>query len=154
MKEGNASFHLVFHSQIDMPSLATFCLWPTYIGKFFLSGKEFTLYQTNLNLVQIQSLCIQENGIQNKKLIFGEVENNLEKGENAGYQHFCLFQKCSKGQRVVNPFPNKPWFLRVCKTSLLKTLWEKEKLLVMSNFSFSHSVFYPFQQLFAIFYQG
>ena len=22
--------------------------------------------------------------------------------------------------------------------------WEKEKLLVMSNFSFSHSVFYPF----------
>ena len=27
------------------------------------------------------------------------------------------------------------------KTSLLKTLWEKEKLLVMSNFSFSHSVF-------------
>ena len=24
------------------------------------------------------------------------------------------------------PFPNKPWFLRVCSTSLLKTLWEKE----------------------------
>ena len=36
-----------------------------------------------------------------------------------------------------NPFPNKPWFLRVCSTSLLKTLREKEKLLVMSNFSFS-----------------
>ena len=43
-----------------------------------------------------------------------------------------------------NPFPNKPWFLRVCSTSLLKTLWEKDKLLVTSNFSFSHSVFYPF----------
>ena len=42
----------------------------------------------------------------------------------------------------VNPFPNKPWFLRVCNTSLLKTQWEKEKLLVTSNFSFSHSVFY------------
>ena len=29
----------------------------------------------------------------------------------------------------LNPFPNKPcWFLRVCCTSLLKTLWEKEKL--------------------------
>ena len=26
-----------------------------------------------------------------------------------------------------NPFPNKPWFLRVCCTILLKTLWEKEK---------------------------
>ena len=51
---------------------------------------------------------------------------------------------------VVNPFPNKPWFLRVCNTSLLKTLWEKEKLLVTSNFSFSHRVFYPFAERFAI----
>ena len=40
-----------------------------------------------------------------------------------------------------NPFSNKPWFLRVCSTSLLKTLWEKEKLLVKSNFSFSLCVF-------------
>ena len=31
---------------------------------------------------------------------------------------------------TLNPFPNKPWFVRVCSTSLLKTLWEKEKLLV------------------------
>ena len=51
----------------------------------------------------------------------------------------------------VNPFPNRPWFLRVCSTSPLKTLWEKEKLLVTSNFSFSHSVFYPFGELSSIF---
>ena len=51
----------------------------------------------------------------------------------------------------LNPFPNKPWFLRVCSTDLLKTLWEKEKLLVTSNFSFSHSVFYPFGEPSAIF---
>ena len=31
---------------------------------------------------------------------------------------------------MFDPFPNKPWFLHVCSTSLLKTLWEKEKLLV------------------------
>ena len=37
----------------------------------------------------------------------------------------------------VNPFPNKPWFLHICSTSLLKTLQEKENLFVMSNFSFS-----------------
>ena len=48
---------------------------------------------------------------------------------------------------LFNPFPNKPLFLCVCTTSLLKTLWEKEKLLIMSNFSFSHSVFYPFEKL-------
>ena len=50
-----------------------------------------------------------------------------------------------------NPFPNKSLFLHACSTSLLKTLWEKEKLLVRSNFSFSHSVFYPFGGLAAIF---
>ena len=32
-----------------------------------------------------------------------------------------------------------------------KTLWEKKKLLVTSNFSFSHSVCYPFGELSAIF---
>ena len=51
----------------------------------------------------------------------------------------------------VNAFPKKPLFLRVCSTSLLKTPWEKEKFLVTSNFSFSHSVFYPFGKLSAIF---
>ena len=42
-----------------------------------------------------------------------------------------------------NLYPNKPLFLRICSMNLLKTLWEKEKLLVTSNFSFSHSVCYP-----------
>ena len=56
-----------------------------------------------------------------------------------------------KGEIALNPFPNKPWFLRVCSIGLLKTLWEKEKLLVTSNFSFSHSVFYHFGELCNIF---
>ena len=50
----------------------------------------------------------------------------------------------------MNPFPNKPLFWHVCSTSLLKTLWEKEKLLVTSNFSFFRSVFYPSRELSAI----
>ena len=44
-------------------------------------------------------------------------------------------------QKEVYPFPNKPWFLCVCSRSLLKVQWEKEKSLIMSNFSFFHSVF-------------
>ena len=71
-----------------------------------------------------------------------------EKKRNACYQLFLLFPHCL--QRF-DLFPNKRWFLRVSKTSLLKTLREKEKLLVMSNFSFSHSVFHAFDKLFAIF---
>ena len=58
----------------------------------------------------------------------------------------------SKGlKKKVNPFPNKHWFLHIYSTSLLKTLWEKEKLLVTTNFSFSHNVYYSFGELSAIF---
>ena len=70
----------------------------------------------------------------------------LEKGENAGNVSKTFF--CPEHQNMslcslrVNLFPNKPWFLGVSSTSLLKALWEKEKLLVTSNFSFSHSVFF------------
>ena len=45
---------------------------------------------------------------------------------------------------MVNRFPHSDTFWRPWETILLKTLREKEKLLVTSNFSFSHSVFYPF----------
>ena len=62
-------------------------------------------------------------------------------------QHVVL----SWGTCLFNPFPSKPWFLLVCSRSLMKTLWEKEKLLETSNFSFSHSVFYPLGELSAIF---
>ena len=90
---------------------------------------------------------------ENGRKLSKRVENTVGKGEIARYEQFLLFQWCfqkacfpgaSKGVIVwewVNPFPNMPWFLLVCCTSLLKTLWEKEKLLVTSNFSFSHSVF-------------
>ena len=44
--------------------------------------------------------------------------------------------------QLINPFPHNDAFWRPWETSLLKTLWKKEKLLVTSNFSFSHSVFY------------
>ena len=33
----------------------------------------------------------------------------------------------------------------------MKTMWEKENLLVTSNFSFAHSVFYPYGEVSAIF---
>ena len=60
---------------------------------------------------------------------------------------------CLKNSNLFNPFPNKPWFLHVRSTYLLKSLWKKEKLLITSNFSFSHSFFYPLGELSAIFHQ-
>ena len=101
-------------------------------------------------------------------------QNNVRKDESAGNLSFLLFPHCFlsfkrqilcfgrliflhqtlsiwMGLKIlpfgrVNPFTNKPWFFRVCSPSLKKTLWGKEKLLVMSNFSFSHSVFYLFKK--------
>ena len=49
------------------------------------------------------------------------------------------------------PFPNKPWFLRVCSISIQKKLLQKEKLLVASNFSLFHNAFYPLEELSSIF---
>ena len=66
------------------------------------------------------------------------VENIVGKVENASLL-------------LVKSFPKKPWFLCVCSASLLKTLWEKEKLLLTSSFSFYHGVFYPFGYLSSIF---
>ena len=58
-------------------------------------------------------------------------------------------QSGMKGQsHTLNPFPKKPWCLGVFRTSLLKTLWEKEKLLVMSNFPFSQQCFIPIWRTF------
>ena len=49
-----------------------------------------------------------------------------------------------------SPDPNKPMFIDVlvCSTSLTKSVFEKEKLLVGRNSSFSHSIFYPFLRTF------
>ena len=65
-----------------------------------------------------------------------------------GWVQYCF--KCLYFTMALNPFPNK--VLRVCSTSLLKTLWQK-KLLKMSNFSDSNSVFNQFLRTFCYFYQ-
>ena len=63
------------------------------------------------------------------------------------FQNLWLLFRAKVVRTMFNPFPNNPWFLCDCSISLLKTLWEKEKLLVTRNFSFSHIVFYLFGKL-------
>ena len=68
--------------------------------------------------------------------VFDRVENNVE------------------GKKFhINPFPNKPVFLHVYSIALLKTPWEKEKLLVISNFSFFPQCSLPFWRSFHRFCQ-
>ena len=80
----------------------------------------------------------------------------MGKGEIPRYKQFLLFPQrfqkacfpgASEGVNVwewdkrplsqsFNPFPKKPWFLRVCSTSFLKTPCEKKKLLLRAISSF------------------
>ena len=109
---------------------------------------------------------IWKNGVQ----LSDWVENIVGKGEIA-HSHYvfksCLLSMhqneylwskrltkiqiclCNQQQlQHVNPFPNKSLFLRVCSTSHLKTQWRKEKMLVMSNLTFSAQCFQPFWRTF------
>ena len=43
------------------------------------------------------------------------------------------------------PFPQTDAFWSLCPRRILKTLWQKEKLLMMSNFSFCNNVFNSIQ---------
>ena len=64
-----------------------------------------------------------------------------------GYTIIILFSKLLDIETIWRT--RLRMFLTLSQTShvFLKTLWEKEKLLVTSNFSFSHSVLYPFGKL-------
>ena len=56
----------------------------------------------------------------------------------------CRFVVCGKGlscnsKRYFIPFQLVDIFWRICRRRLLKTVWQKDKLLIMSNCSFCHS---------------
>ena len=73
----------------------------------------------------------------------------MGKGEIARYEQFLLFPQCFQKAR----FPGVSKGVIVwewAKDSCGKHFEKKEKLLVTSNFSFSHNVFYPTWHLFYI----
>ena len=81
---------------------------------------------------------------------FTAIRKGFHQGQNSVYQYFPIFLQCFlPSQRQIllymplfNLPPNKPLFLHACSKSLLKTQWEKDKLLVTSNFSSSYSGFF------------
>ena len=91
-------------------------------------------------------------------------------GLSAFYNHSCLCSKCRIKIRFTDNlclilqdflymevpqilynstlYNTIPTFQHLWKKQLLKTLWEKEKMLVTSIFFFSRNVFYSFQPKF------
>ena len=109
-------------------------------GKLFFMSKFFFSHSV------FKRSALQTRKNQILKLIVEIVEIFLHHWKKRkcwlpAFSHFLtMFSKAV----FLNPFSHKlmtpfdaPW-----ETSLLKTLWEKEKLLVMSDFFFSDSVFY------------
>ena len=110
-------------------------IWTVHFNLFlYLSTKQQHFRQENLKPSIDNKLNIPQ-VIEN---ISEKMKNILEKGETAGYQHLHLFPKMF----------SESFFFRLLLPIL--PLWEKEKLLVTSNFYCSHSVFYPFREPSAI----
>ena len=128
------------------------CLWlgRTHCGKrkkcWFPAFSPFpTMFSKTLFLSVVKSDCVVK-GLSRSDIPTWKV--------TAIIRHFLkLYNNCIGWELNVFSLTHShndtfwhPW-----ETSLLKTLWEKEKLLATSNFSFSPSVFCPFWELSAIF---
>ena len=61
------------------------------------------------------------------------------------FETICIMQMYS--------FPNKPLFLRVCSTNLLKTLWKKGEIARNEQFLLFPPCFLPFWRTFCHFHQ-
>ena len=113
-------------------------MFQIWLKKPFLEKKKMLI--TSIFSISLYSKGSSFRGLMHLQKVSIHVSlHNLHR--LAGADPFCY----------LNPFPNKPWFLHVCCTSLLKALWEKDKLFLTSNFSFSLSVFYPFGEISTIF---
>ena len=100
---------------------------------------NFPLFSSNLKLSSANAFILKESKIC-----------RLGKVKEISNQRLCYFNS------FLNPFPNKPWFLHVCSTSLLKTLGggggggERRKCLKQAISPFP-CVFYSFGKFSAIF---
>ena len=134
------TLNMTFYAMSDYVrhSLAVSIQLMSYIFTFFrivlflVEDKNFPLKSSMICRLQLLSNWIS---IKNFRLVTGS-------------EFFILLSAIH-----LNLSPNKSWFFRVCSTNLLKTVCAKEKLLIMSNFSFPHNVFYLFGELFAIFFK-
>ena len=72
--------------------------------------------------------------------------NIVGHGENAGYQvkYICSSANTSNLDSKISIFDKELTISQITlRRRLLKALWEKEKMLVTSIFSFSHNVSHP-----------
>ena len=98
-----------------------------YTANFLKATCSLSLFPIFRGKMRMKLVLIAISSPQPKK--FGEAAvNSLYLNPLSNIKKFGLVH--------INPFPKKLWFLCVCSSSLLKTLWEKEKLFIPSNSPF------------------
>ena len=118
---------LMFLSLVQLSAIVFNFVW---VSNYVVWRMENYFFQKKKNVDLSNSKAFTDNNLQVAWTIsgFDRIGNIVDKGEN------------DHALKCFNPFPDNDAFWRPWETSLWKTLWEKEKLLV-SNFSFSHRVF-------------
>ena len=89
---------------------------------------------------------IKLNMIQSIVFVFESTECSGKNIAFSIFPYYMMFFFFLLG--FVNPLPHGFW--RTGGKSLLKTLWEKKKMLVTSIFFFSQNVYYPMKDNFNI----
>ena len=105
-----------------------------------------TLWEIEKLLVT-SNFSFSHNVLKSYLLLMRQNEYLWTKGLNSPTPNDPLFSGIYERFFFLKPFPNKPLLFSVYSTSLLKTMWEKEKLHITSNFSFSHSNLYSVGEL-------
>ena len=145
IRENCAQFEPLWNCCLQMLSIGSKILscvnsfhWPVYLSPTYFHRTTWVIFEI-FNLIYVLSvLSIVFSMLVN--LYYNAINKQWKEGEFKSVTQWRIPEDVDTCFSF-NPFPNKPWFLRVCSRGLLKTLWEKEKLLITSNFSFSHSVF-------------
>ena len=127
---------------------------------FLLNQKMVSPFVCFFDIISLFAAVLKEHeiGISGKGLKHMSILIHRQKIVSKANK-FISYHPCKSSQMpykmngvvVTKPFPKQALVLCVCHTCLLKIMWEKEKLLVTSNFSFTYIVFYPFGDLSAIF---
>ena len=124
-----------------------------YMDCLFVGWKLIWLIKLGASGCQIDDMDVQLFGCQLNRFYFFQGLNVDFYGSWNQRWPTSVDQTVVCKSYVMQPWqvtlpPNKHLCLHVCSRNLLKAVWKKEKLFVMSNFFFSHSVFYLFWQAF------
>ena len=144
-----------FFVKIRNCRLQTLSVWKSLKLVFW---ERVNVSQSNTNRGEKSHDCgfskfiyLSNNGRNHKVKLSLDMQKSFRRHKVSADVSHCRYHRLTRVNwfllKHINSFANKALFSPLCSTSLLKTQWEKEKLHVSSNFSFSSFVFYNYGEL-------